>query len=158
MIFLGLGSNLGDKIGNLYLALDQLNFHGVQIIRRSSFYRSPPWGITNQDDFVNLVCQVECKLTPIELLDTVLAIENDMGRVRQIKWGPRLIDIDIVEYNSLTIDTPRLQLPHPYYTIRDFVLGPLAELYPDYLPTGFEQTVTELLEKMEKINIEKIAG
>jgi len=149
MIFLGIGSNLGDKAQNLRRALTELERREVSIRRCSAFYRTAPWGIEAQDHFLNAVCEVQCAHSPRTLLDLVLAIETDMGRIRQQKWGPRLIDIDLLEFHRRTMESERLTLPHPYYPVRDFVLVPLAELEPDWIPTGYQQTVSQLIGQLD---------
>jgi 2-amino-4-hydroxy-6-hydroxymethyldihydropteridine diphosphokinase len=135
MIFLGLGSNLGDKKGNLEQALDLLAQEKVRIVRTSSFYETQPWGNLAQDPFLNMVAEVSFEGNPLDLLDIILGIEQKMGRVRMEKWGPRIIDIDILEFNRITLQTPNLTIPHPYYPERDFVMIPLRELEPDWIPT-----------------------
>lgn len=132
MIFLSFGSNLGDKTANIDTALGLLHLHGVGVVRVSSYYGTAPWGYTQQDDFVNAVAEVKFGGTPQELLDIALRIEHKMGRVRIQKWGPRIIDIDIVDFHRQHVHTDSLNLPHPYYHERDFVLLPLRELEPDW--------------------------
>jgi 2-amino-4-hydroxy-6-hydroxymethyldihydropteridine diphosphokinase len=122
---------------------------GIQVLGVSSVYATPPWGDKNQDDFLNIVIEVDFEGTSRELLEKVLHIEIEMGRIRLRKWGPRLIDIDIIEFAGEVVDEESLQLPHPYYPNRVFVLAPFAELYPDWIPTGYQQTLTTLLSQME---------
>lgn len=145
MIFLGLGSNIGNKRKHLENALNLMSGKNINVVRYSSFYRSPPWGIVEQDSFLNMVCEVSSKLSPIELLDAIQDTELEMGRIRDYKWGPRIIDIDILEFNKLQFENERLQIPHPYYPKRAFVLVPFIELEPDWIPTGYKQTLGELL-------------
>lgn len=132
MIFLSLGSNLGDKKANLEKALELLALAGVKIARISSFYETAPWGNPNQDDFVNIVVEVIFEGSATELLEIALATEQKMGRIRLEKWGPRRIDIDIIDFHRQQIQTDTLTLPHPYYKERDFVMIPLKELEPDW--------------------------
>lgn len=132
MIFLSLGSNLGDKRANLEKALELLALEGVEIARISSFYETAPWGNLNQDDFVNIVVEVIFDGSPAELLEIALATEQKMGRIRLEKWGPRCIDIDIIDFHRQQIQTETLTLPHPYYKERDFVMIPLKELVPNW--------------------------
>lgn len=149
MIFLGIGSNLGDKAQNLRHALRELERREVAIRRCSAFYRTAPWGIETQAPFLNAVCEVQCAHSPEDLLDLVLTIETDMGRIRQQKWGPRLIDIDLLEFHRQTMQREHLTLPHPYYPVRDFVLVPMAELEPEWIPTGQQQTLRQLVAQLE---------
>jgi len=137
-VFLGLGSNLGDREANIREALDRLARHpGIRLERVSSYYETAPIGFTEQPDFVNAVALIETELEPADLLHIVVGIENDMGRVRSQRWGPRVIDIDLLLYNNTEADTPELTLPHPRMMERAFVMAPLAEIAPDLeLPDG----------------------
>ncbi|MBX7242134.1 MAG: 2-amino-4-hydroxy-6-hydroxymethyldihydropteridine diphosphokinase [Bacteroidia bacterium] len=132
MIFLGLGSNLGDKIQNLTMALRKMEAKGITILRTSQIIETAPWGVTNQDFFMNMVIEVKYEDTPEALLNCILSVETEMGRVREVKWGPRIIDIDIIDFHRQKINTDSLILPHPYYSERDFVMIPLRELEPDW--------------------------
>ena len=133
-VYLGLGSNLGDKKRYLYDAIQCLKHNEqITIVQLSSLYETAPWGYTDQDIFMNLVVEVETVLNPIELLDVCQNIENELGRVREIKWGPRVIDVDILLYNDEEIKSDRLTVPHPYMTERDFVMIPLAEMSPQLI-------------------------
>ncbi|MDX2245510.1 MAG: 2-amino-4-hydroxy-6-hydroxymethyldihydropteridine diphosphokinase [Bacteroidia bacterium] len=148
MIFLGLGSNMGDKVRNIIAALDHLSFASVQILRRSRLFITPPWGVETQDEFLNIACEVSFKGSPQQLLQILLDTEQLMGRYRYYKWGPRLIDIDILEFHREIHSTESLKLPHPYYPRRPFVLVPLADLEPDWIPTGMDKTVAQILETL----------
>lgn len=130
MIFLSLGSNVGDKTANLDTALGLLHLYGVRIVRVSSYYGTTPWGYIEQDDFVNAVAEVAFSGGAHELLAIALQIERSMGRIRLQKWGPRIIDIDIIDFFRQKINTETLTLPHRFYQERDFVLLPLRELEP----------------------------
>lgn len=112
--YLGLGSNMGDKKRYLYDAIQILNHHEqIMITTLSSLYETVPWGYVDQDIFMNLVVEIETTLAPIELLDVCQQIENELGRVREFKWGPRVIDVDILIYNDEAIECERLIVPHP---------------------------------------------
>lgn len=129
---LGLGSNLGDTKANLDQAVATLaTIPGIRVIARSSDYRTPPWGPVAQDDYRNACLVVETSLPAHGLLDACLATEESMGRVRDVRWGPRLIDIDVLIYGDDEIDDDRLTLPHPRMSERSFVLVPLSEIWPD---------------------------
>lgn len=129
---LGLGSNVGDKAANIEAALRVLTRDGaIRLVARSKNYRTEPWGLLDQDWFVNAAASVATDLPPSELLARCFAVEAELGRVRKERWGPRIIDIDILVYSGVSIDTPQLVLPHPRITERDFVLVPLVELAPD---------------------------
>lgn len=132
LIYLSLGSNLGDKEDNLRQAVERISaVPGVRILKRSSLYRTDPVGYTEQDWFLNAVLKVESDLSPLDFLDRTQAIEKDLGRQRLIHWGPRTIDIDMLLFNGEVIDHPRLRVPHPEMTKRLFVLVPLHEVDPD---------------------------
>ena len=127
----GLGANLGDAAGNVRRALEALGEIGV-VTRQSSLYRTRPWGKTDQPDFVNAVAQLETSVDPRGLLRELKQIERRLGRVATERWGPRVIDLDLLTYDDLQLDEPDLRLPHPQMRERAFVLVPLAEIEPDY--------------------------
>lgn len=129
---IGLGSNIGDKAGNIDRALAALDaIPGIRVTARSRYYRTAPWGVTDQDWFVNACALVETTLAPRALLDACLAIEAELGRKRLERWGPRLIDLDILFFGEETIDQPGLTVPHPHLLERAFVLVPLADIAPE---------------------------
>lgn len=135
--FLGLGSNLEDRLANLQRAVDLLGAtKGVRVVRSSRVYETDPMG-PPQPDFLNAVIEVETSLDAYGLLDAALAVENEMGRVRTKRWGPRVIDVDILTFGEQELDEPDLQVPHPRMHERGFVLAPLLELEADPpLPGG----------------------
>jgi len=151
---IGLGTNLGDKTGNLLQAVVLMSQRGITPIKLSSIYQTPPWGDLNQDEFLNMVVEVEWAGSPEDLLANLLSIEQEMGRIRERKWGPRLIDMDIVLFDDLTLESPDLQIPHPYYLERVFVVAPFAELYPHFIPVGSSASLAAMLEKMDTDEIE----
>lgn len=129
---IGLGGNVGDKRANLDLAVERLAaVPGVRLVARSGYYRTEPWGFTDQDWFLNACAVVETTLAPADLLAACLAIEQGLGRRRAERWGPRIIDLDILYFGDQTIDEPGLEVPHPRLLERAFVLAPLAEVRPD---------------------------
>ena len=129
--YVALGSNLGDKEKNLRRALVLLMQQGVEVVKVSSFITTEPYGVTDQPQFLNAVCEVHTSLGPLALLDVLLATELAMGRVRLRHWGERNIDLDLLLYEGVTMDTPRLRLPHPDMRNRDFVMLPLKEILGD---------------------------
>ncbi len=134
---IGLGSNLEGPLGGpekyLELALAGLaRTEGVSALRCSGFYRSSPWGKPDQDEFVNAVAEASCTLEPVALLRVLLDLEKDLGRLRAEKWGPRLIDLDLLCLGELRLDSEGLVLPHPHMHERAFVLVPLLDLIPDF--------------------------
>jgi 2-amino-4-hydroxy-6-hydroxymethyldihydropteridine pyrophosphokinase len=130
--WLSLGANIGDPPAQLAEAIRRIQAHpAISVVGQSSVLTTKPWGKTDQPDFANQAVTVETSLEPLELLDVILGIELDMGRVRKEVWGPRLIDIDMIAYERLEMATPRLSLPHPHAHERDFVLVPLGEIAPE---------------------------
>jgi 2-amino-4-hydroxy-6-hydroxymethyldihydropteridine diphosphokinase len=130
-VYVGLGSNQGDAVANVERGLTELARIG-RVIRRSSLYRTPPWGNTGQPEFVNAVAQLETLLAPRALLEALKTAEKRLGRIPGERWGPRVIDFDILTYDDLEIDEPGLRIPHPYFRERAFVLVPLAEIDARY--------------------------
>ena len=129
---IALGSNIGAKADNIDRAVALLDaVPGVRVTARSRDFRTAPWGITDQDWFVNAAVLVETTLSPRALLAACLDIEARLGRVREIRWGPRLIDLDILLFGDRDIDEPGLTVPHPRMMERAFVLAPLADLMPE---------------------------
>jgi 2-amino-4-hydroxy-6-hydroxymethyldihydropteridine diphosphokinase len=129
---LGIGTNIGDRRLNIENAIESLRLvPGVEVLRNSSLYETAPWGYTEQPDFYNIVTEIETTLSPSALLGVCLGIEAAMGRVREQKNGPRVIDIDVLVYEGAESNTRELILPHPRIGERDFVLVPLKELYDD---------------------------
>ena len=130
--YLGLGANLGDRPANLRRAITLLEeSHECRVTARSSVYETKPVGVTDQPDFVNAVIEIETSLAPLDLLNLCKSIENEMGRVRTNKWGPRVIDVDILVYGDTTVREDDLVVPHAEMVGRAFVLVPLAEIAPD---------------------------
>ena len=146
--YIALGSNLGDKEKNLRRALLLLTQQGVEVVRVSSFLSTEPYGVTDQPQFLNAVACVRTSLAPLALLDVLLATELAMGRVRLRHWGERNIDLDLLLYEDVVLDTPRLHLPHPDMQNRDFVLLPLAEIAPELKHQTLQKTIWELKEDL----------
>ncbi|MEP5614205.1 MAG: 2-amino-4-hydroxy-6-hydroxymethyldihydropteridine diphosphokinase [Cyclobacteriaceae bacterium] len=146
-IYLLLGSNLGDRLGNLRTASKFLQTNSIRILNESSVYETEPWGTAEQPWFLNVVLQVETSLSEGELLESCLATEKKMGRVRGKKWGERLIDIDILYYHNSTMEAENLQLPHPEIPNRRFTLIPMCELAPNQLHPTSKLTQAEMLTK-----------
>jgi len=149
--YIGLGSNMGEREKYLARAVDALGATpGVEVVKVSSFYETEPVGYTDQPMFVNAAVAVDTTLSPVELLRETQRIENALGRVRSIRWGPRTIDIDILLYGDEVVNTKELTVPHPLMHERGFVLAPLAEVAPDAVHPVLRLTVRELLEELEK--------
>jgi len=148
--WVGLGSNLRDPLAQVGQALGRLGeTDGIDMLKRSSLYRTPPWGDKHQDDFVNAVAKIKTSLEPLPLLHHLQAIENDMGRQRNDRrWGPRLIDLDLLLYGDLQIHSEKLEIPHPRMHERAFVLVPMFEIDRDVEIPGLG-AVGQLLKKLD---------
>ena len=131
---IGLGANLDDAVGTLHAAIAALDaLPGTRVVATSRLYRTPAWGVTAQPDFINAVAVVDTELAPRDLLDALLAIERDFGRVRVEgeRWGPRTLDLDLLLHGDAIVDAPGLRVPHPHLHERAFALLPLLEAWPD---------------------------
>lgn len=153
-VFASLGSNIGDKAGNIADALRRLAQAGVTVAAVSPVYRTPPWGPVQQDWFANACARLRTVLTPLDLMRLCLSVERAMGRERLVRWGPRLIDIDVLAYDDLSLDTPELVLPHPRLFERAFVLTPLLDVAPDFAAGG--QRADAALAGLDRAGIERM--
>ena len=151
-IYLALGSNLGDRSANLRSAIAALS-PAVQVLQESPFYETEPWGLTDQPAFLNMVLKGETSLIPLELLRQLKNLETGLGRQPGVRWGPRLIDMDILFYDNLVLNTPQLVIPHPRLHERAFVLVPLADIAPDLLHPVLGKTIRQLLEQVDASDI-----
>ena len=142
-VFLGLGSNIGDRLGQLSAALRALAQH-VDLLETSSVYETEPVGHASQPPFLNLVCHAATGLAPLELLGLTRRIEKELDRHPTFKNGPRTVDIDILFYGSRSVHTAQLDIPHPRIPERSFVLVPLAEIAPDLVHTELRKTTATL--------------
>ena len=151
-VFLGLGSNVGNKIENIKKAINLLQ-EKINNIEVAPFYVSKAVGYENQDDFVNTVLKGYTKLNPFELLEFTKQVEKQVGRIYRFHWGPREIDIDILFYDDLVINTEDLVIPHPRIQERDFVLMPLMDLEKGFMHPNLNVSVEELLRNLENKSI-----
>ena len=155
--FLSLGGNLGDPAAAIGEALRMLDAEAsTEVVAVSSLYRTPPWGNLDQPDFLNAAAIVETELAPRALLDLCLEAEKRLKRVRAERWGPRLIDIDILVYGSERIEEAGLDIPHPRMLERAFVLVPLAEIAPDFEIEG--ATLAQHLSRLDISGITKASA
>ena len=148
--FIGLGTNMGDKPLQLDTALEKIKDRGIRILQTSTRIQTEPWGGVEQDSFANQVIEVETWLPAPVLLETLLAIESEMGRVREVHWGPRLIDLDLLFVEDQVIYTDELILPHPYIAERLFVLEPLQEIAPHFIHPTLKQPIRNLYDALKK--------
>jgi 2-amino-4-hydroxy-6-hydroxymethyldihydropteridine diphosphokinase len=141
IVYLGLGSNLGDRTAYLNRAIQEMNNHGIAIRKMSSVIETDPVGGPPQGKFLNAVAQCETAFTPAELLQTLQAIELHLGRIKTVTDGPRVIDLDILIYDQIKMELPGLTIPHPKMRSREFVMAPLREIAP-HIAKDIEQCVS----------------
>lgn len=144
VLFLGLGTNLGDRQQNLQRAVNALTA-GMRITAVSPIFETPPWGPTDQPTFYNCCLAAETDLTPQQLLSFIKEIENELGRIPTYRWGPRLIDIDLLFYDDIILEEDNLTVPHLRIAERAFVLAPLAAIAPDFIHPQTGQSMQALL-------------
>lgn len=148
-IFLLLGSNMGDRVNILMQAISALEEKGVEIVNKSSIYETAAWGKTDQQAFLNQVLQVKTSLDAHELLEVILEIELQLGRVRKVKWGERIIDIDILYFNNVVFKDSDLEIPHPGIPYRRFTLIPLVEICAQFIHPEKQISQKVLLDNCE---------
>lgn len=148
LAYIGIGSNLGNRQKNCLRAIELLTEKKIIVTKRSSLYETEPWGIKDQPKFLNMVIEIETKLNPKELLVILKDIENEVGRKESLKWGPRVIDLDILLVDNLILNQDDLIIPHPLMHKRDFVLRPLAEIAPDTRHPLLKLSIDELMQKL----------
>lgn len=148
IVYIGIGSNLGDREKNCSRSIDFLKKNGVVVRRMSSLYETMPWGVRDQPLFLNMVIEVETELKPQEFLKLLKNVEIEVGRERSSRWGPRSIDLDILLYDDIILNEDTLIIPHPFLHKRDFVLIPLCEIAPDVKHPALQLTMCELLQML----------
>lgn len=146
-VYLSLGANLGDREANLRTAIAWLPEAGFRVTRTSSFYETEPVDYLNQPWFLNCAVEGETDCEPLELLHNLRAIESKLGSVKEFAKGPRALDIDILLFGDLAMDTPELQVPHPRMLLRKFVLAPLAEIAPEFRHRFWSGDASEMLRR-----------
>ncbi|HBG45419.1 MAG TPA: 2-amino-4-hydroxy-6-hydroxymethyldihydropteridine diphosphokinase [Deltaproteobacteria bacterium] len=158
-IFIAIGTNLGDRAANVREALRIAEADGgLKVVKASSLYESEPWGVADQPMFVNAVVEARTNLSPKELLLFLKGIESRMGRRPSERWGPRLIDLDIVFYGERLLEGEGLVVPHPDAHERAFVMTPLAEIAPEFVHPVFKLTVRALADKLGGKGLRRIEG
>jgi 2-amino-4-hydroxy-6-hydroxymethyldihydropteridine diphosphokinase len=148
-VIIAIGTNLGNRRKNINIAIQKMKENGIDVEKISPVYETAPYGYTEQPAFLNCAILGKTNLSPHELLDTLLSIEKEMGRVRKIHWGPRIIDLDIIFYDNLIIDEPNLKIPHPDMQNREFVLKPISDIAPCFVHPKFCKTVKTLYEELK---------
>ena len=148
IVYLALGTNLGDRLANLRAAIEALPSE-VKVIAESKVYETPPWGYENQPAFLNMAVKCETKLEPESLLKRLKQLEVQLGREQSFRWGPRLIDIDILFYDNLILNSESLIIPHRRLHERAFVLVPLADIASDFIHPVLKKTIKELLASVD---------
>ncbi len=143
--YIGIGSNLGNREENCQKAIALLIEKNIKITKRSSLYEIEAWGVKEQPRFINMAVEIETNLEPAELLKVIKEIENSMGRREGIRWGPRVIDLDVLLYDDLILKTGELEIPHPAIKDREFVLKPLSEIAPDKIHPILKKSIKTLL-------------
>ena len=152
--FLSLGSNLGDRLDHLSKAVTALaNQPKIRVLKVSSVYQTKPVGGPEQDDYLNAVVKIQTELSPLELLGITQSIENNQGRVREVRWGPRTLDIDVLTYGDLISTDEKLTLPHPRISERAFVLVPFFEIDPQATISGLGK-VADLYQQIAKFDVQ----
>ncbi len=148
--YIGFGSNIGDRLKHIQNAIHILSkMEEITLQKISSIYKTDPVGYEAQAQFLNGAAAIQTSLSPLSLLHTLKNIETTVGRQHRIRWGPREIDLDLLIYGDLCLQTEKLVVPHPEMHLRRFVLAPLAEIAPDVVHPVFQKTIQTLLERLE---------
>ncbi len=157
--YIGIGSNIGNKIEHCQKAISEiLKVKGHKLSAQSSLYKTRPIGYTAQDWFINGVIKIETEMEPVELFRTLKAIESQLGRKETFRWGPRVMDLDLLFYDDIQIQTEELHVPHPHLAERQFVLIPLAEIDRNLVHPVLKKTMGEILDEMkEDQGVERIS-
>jgi 2-amino-4-hydroxy-6-hydroxymethyldihydropteridine diphosphokinase len=148
--YIGLGSNLGNRKQNCENAISLLKENRITVLKRSTMFETAPWGIKDQPKFINMAIKIDTILEPEDLLSLLKEIESAIGRTQTFRWGPRIIDLDILLYDNSIINTNTVKIPHPGIKDRDFVLRPLSEIAPEKIHPVFKKSIKKLLDELPK--------
>jgi len=151
-VYIALGTNLGERLANLRAAIESMQPE-ITVLAESHVYETPPWGYEDQPAFLNMVVKAETDLEPELLLNNLKQLEVELGRKQNFRWGPRLIDLDILFYDDLVLELPPLVIPHPRLHERAFVLVPLMDVAPDLIHPIFQRRVSDLLTEVNRQGI-----
>jgi 2-amino-4-hydroxy-6-hydroxymethyldihydropteridine diphosphokinase len=157
IVYLALGSNLGDRLANLREAIAAMP-PDVVVLQQSRVYETPPWGYADQPAFLNMALKSETALSPLDLLKYLKRLESALGRTPTFHYGPRKIDLDILFYDDLVMETPELVVPHPRLHERAFVLVPLADVAAEFVHPILKQTINEQLQQVDSDEIRLVPG
>jgi 2-amino-4-hydroxy-6-hydroxymethyldihydropteridine diphosphokinase len=146
--YIGIGSNLGDREENCAKALALLEREGIKIVKPSSMIETEPWGVREQQKFMNMAVEVTTDMLPDQLLRKLKEVEAELGRTETTRWGQRIIDLDILFYGDTVYSSPELQIPHLHLHEREFVLMPLSEIAPDKIHPVLKKSVREMLNEL----------
>jgi len=150
IVYIGIGSNLGDRQKSCLRAIELLQERGIVVIKKSSLYETEPWGYKDQPQFINMAIEGETEFNPKELLMVLKNIEREIGREESLRWGPRKVDLDILLFDTIILTEDSLEIPHPLLHKRDFVLKPLCEIASDIHHPLLKMSISDLLQQLYK--------
>ncbi len=150
IVYIGIGSNLGDRQKSCLRAIELLQERGIVITKKSSLYETEPWGYKDQPQFINMAIEGETEFNPKELLMVLKNIEREIGREESLRWGPRKVDLDILLFDTIILTEDSLEIPHPLLHKRDFVLKPLCEIASDIHHPLLKMSISDLLQQLYK--------
>jgi len=154
IVYIGIGSNLGDRQENCLHAIELLQKKGIVVTKKSSLYETEPWGYKDQPQFINMAIEIETEFNPEELLTVLKNIEREMGREESFRWGPRKVDLDILLFDTIILTEDSLEIPHPLLHKRYFVLRPLCEIASDILHPLLKVSIFDLLQQLCKKSLD----